>query len=128
MQVPIEAVDFDGVNFEDLYTRTAQIRHAAVHRLDVSNLRLRNQMIPDAIRLVHGFKDTARENELRKIQRIFTSGENLRPDLLALQHFLGMGLEPAKPSMSRRLQVERPTKRARVRYYNYFWCSIYLCW
>ena len=114
-------MDFDDINFEDLYARTTQIRHAAVHRLEVSNVRLRQHMIPDAIRLVHGLKDTLRKNELREIQWIFTRGENNEPDLQALQQFLGMEPEQAKqpqtkPSMPEALLARPPFKRARVRY------------
>ena len=96
MALPQSAVDFNDVHVEEVYHRATQIRHAAVHRLPINNVRIRQAMIPDAITLASGLKDGARRQRLVDIQRAFLGGPGGEPDILKLA--LEIGIDPTEAS------------------------------
>ncbi|KAH8602350.1 hypothetical protein B0O99DRAFT_735775 [Bisporella sp. PMI_857] len=124
LTVSQHAVDFGGVNARILYSRTTQIRHAAVHRLPVLNSRLRQELFPTALRFLRGLKDSARWQQIQDLQNAFEGGQNGLPNLVLLQELLGIEAEGSLRQNQRAHPKEIPddgrnggpaVKRARIK-------------
>ncbi|KAG9247852.1 hypothetical protein BJ878DRAFT_129584 [Calycina marina] len=99
LDVPSEAVNFPQMNIDikQTFERCTDIRHAAVHRLGISNERLRTNTMPAAMDILHGLKDVEREKVVRNLYNAFIGGEQGQPDLVAMQNLLGIEYEAPRP-------------------------------
>jgi hypothetical protein len=73
------AVRFYDANMKENLVHVAQIRHAAVHRLPITNTTIRNEMLPQALGVAVGVGDDVRHQKILDIQRSFSAGMEKLP-------------------------------------------------